>query len=402
MPAVLVGLTALVACDPDGSTGSSTDTGSAEGAVGSPEGDDGSGEELPGVEGEGEAGRDIPEEGWAPDPAGDGGSIAVEDVHTLRADATCLGLTACHATSVIEQRLGADCTAALEHQIRQLYGDAVDEAIAEGRVLYDPDAAWRCVQGTLAAPCDLFETEPACGRVYAGLAALGEPCVLDLECEGAAWCDASDGCPGRCREARSPGSGCTADRQCSGLASCRLGSCQERRRIDDLCSPDGAECIGILSCSRAAPDHPATFCRNPFSGLGPGERCRPAGCQGGLYCRFSSDQDHRCDTRQGDGQTCFHGSPSACLAGLACDWDGLAPRPEVPGECKPAPTEGQMCWIDCAPGHVCVHDDPTDPRGECHVMRDNGQPCTRPEHCWSLTCDTGGGVCRARAQACLP
>ncbi len=352
-------------------------------------------------EGEGEPAT-VPDGGWAPDPPAAGGAVPLEQVHSLRAAATCEALAACHATSVISQRLGDDCAAGLEHQIRQLYGDAVDAAIAEGVVVYDAQAAWRCVQGTTIAPCNLFETEPACGEVYTGTVPVGGPCVLDLECEGAAWCDASTGCPGRCVEARSAGSGCTADRQCAGVASCRLGSCQDKLRLDDRCSSDGAECIGILSCSPAAPGQPATFCRNPFAGLEPGDTCRPAACQAGLYCRFAADQQHRCDTRNAEGQTCFHGSPNACTAGFVCDWDGGAPRPEIAGECKVAPTQGEVCWIDCAPGHVCLHLADGDPRGVCHAMRDNGEPCDRSDHCWSLTCDTAAGICRARAKACLP
>ena len=383
---------ALLGCNADDSADKDVDPENAEAGGDAPDGDDDVGGE----------GDDIPDEGWAPEPPAEGGAIDIADIHRRRAEATCQALAHCQATGVIEQRHGADCAGGLEHQIRQLYGNAVDEAVAEGRVSYDPEAAWRCVRGTLVAPCNLFETEPSCGAVYVGTAAIGQPCVIDLECEGAAWCDATSECPGLCRQARSIGSGCTADRQCGGLASCRLGSCQEKLRLDDPCSSDGAQCVGLLSCSRAAVDRPATFCRNPFEGHEPGQSCRPAGCQAGLYCRFASDLDHRCDTQQREGETCFHGSPNACTSGLICDFEGLAPRPEVPGECKPAPVQGELCWVDCTPGHVCAHTEPGDPRGECQAMRDNGQECTTSEHCWSLTCDSTAGVCRARAKACLP
>ncbi len=321
----------------------------------------------------------------------------------MRAAATCDALAACDATAVIGQRLGADCAGGLEHQIRQIYGDVADAAVAEGRVVYDAEAAWRCVQGTLLAPCRLFETEPACGEVYTGTLLLGGDCEIDLECEGGAWCDASAGCLGKCRESRAPGSGCTADRQCGGLASCRLGSCLEKLRQEDRCSSDGAECIGLLSCSPPAMGVPATFCRNPFLGQAPGETCRPGGCEAGLYCRFAVSQEHTCATREREGETCFHGFPNACVPGFTCQWDGRAPSPEAAGTCKASPVEGEACWVDCAPGHACLRiSDQADPRGTCHLLRDNGEPCETGRQCWSLTCDAIKGVCRARAQACLP
>ena len=352
-------------------------------------------------EGEGESVADtIPDEGWAPPAPPGGAEIPLSDVHLARAAATCEALTRCGATAVIEERVGEDCVAGLEHQIRQLYGEAVAEAVNAGRVAYDGEAAWRCAQGTLWAPCRLFETEPSCAQVFEGLIPPGGACDIDLECAGPAWCDASAGCPGVCAPSGGHGSPCTADRHCAGLASCRLGTCQRKLSLGSRCSPDGAECLGLLTCGVVVPGKPARFCRNPFEGLDAGALCRPGGCGAGLYCRFAVDGAHRCVPRRPEGDPCFHGFPNACVSGRTCDWGAEEPRPELEGRCVASPTEGEACWVDCAPGHVCLHSDTLDGApGRCHVIRDNGQACDRDEQCWSLAC-APTGVCRARVRAC--
>lgn len=147
-------------------------------------------------------------------PGGNGGAagsfgsaVPLEDLPGELAAVFCGGIQECLGD------LGAifpqpDCEPTVENEYRNEQFAALEEAIAAGTVVYDGTEAPSCLAAFRALGCDLFSSRvpPACERTLAGTIPLGDPCSLNDECEGNAFCDRSgDSCPGVCAEPRTEG-----------------------------------------------------------------------------------------------------------------------------------------------------------------------------------------------------
>ena len=240
-----------------------------------------------------------------------------------------------------ERTMGQSCTAI----------DAVISDCAQGLV---------CSEGVCSEPCQVLTGLP-----------LGATCMTD---EGMQF----DECV--------QGTFCSWEtRSCQGLPE--LGQpCFEGRCAEGWCSYDGAMPV----CQPAA---------------GPGEPCQNIGCQPGLVCSWSANDqpvclepgdagepcaDWQCKSGllcssqmlciapPGEGETCVSGQ---CQEGLLCDWD-------LQRCVSPPQGEGQPC-----PQGVCGSDLWCDqsqvPEGQCLPVLPLAAACTGHRQCDSGYCPRG-------------
>lgn len=244
-------------------------------------------------------------------------------------------------------------------QCRSGYARALEETIARGTVVYDADAGGRCVRALRASPgqCDGTPEElQACGGVFRGTVADGEPCVTSTECAG--FPDSAF-----CVETSTPGTGqvcMTVPTPSERVRAGRGDSCTGTCRPDD----------GALYCLQTGPD-PAALC---FT-------------EDGLYC---ARETSTCESLLAEGATCERdpGFPG-CVAGTFCEHE----------RCVPERGEGESCLVDictfpltcaspneiaCGPGLRCTVGDP-DPR--CVAPKADGSTCRSFQECASGWCE---------------
>lgn len=209
------------------------------------------------------------------------GTIAEADFAQAIAAARCASAFRCcgsSATASVALRgpvaSEAACTTSFAAGARREFS-AESAGVVAGTVIYDADAAGRCVSDTRNATCgpslygDVFHLSSDCYLVYSGTRALGESCTDGSECDapprgqpdcssgicasgyeaaalGAAcdlgftdcidgYCDA-----GVCVAQRAAGSPCTDQGMCASLA-CAGGFCVPPLPVDSPCS-FGPEC----------------------------------------------------------------------------------------------------------------------------------------------------------------
>lgn len=231
------------------------------------------------------------------------------------------------------------------------------DAVAAGRLLYDPDAAGRCVADTASAHClaSPFSAD-ACAAMWTGAVPPGGACTSAFECAGGAPCERrvcdAQCCAGTCGAAppppEPPPAPAALGEPCSGHDDCGVGAyCDLSRRCAAMPDAPGEPCligcaVGDLYC-----DVVALECRRY---AGRGEPCDPDGrtappCDPAwAYC------DGVCRDRPAAGQPCDP-RERRCVASAWCDGD--------PGVCRArggagAPCErSDQCTVACDGAH-CV------------------------------------------------
>lgn len=334
---------------------------------------------------------------------------AVEDLREALASAVCDVSAQCSqdpfvAILVEMAQSTGDCTSAL---IEIGFGefDGLEEAVANGTVTFDADAANTCLEA-FRDQCFAEIPHEACERTFIGNLTEGQVCNLAEECQPGLFCDtiADDICDQTCKPAAATGEPCDSDAQCGGEPG-----------VEKICGDDNT-CVELVFTTDAALGEPC----GDFDGF-----TRKVTCADGLFCRHENFADDGvCDEPIAQGQSCQNFDDcekgAVCAAGtcraLSIQEDGQSCtaqelEPGAPleicnslkglacaaGTCETAQGggEGQQCRGDndlflqpCDEGLFCDFE-----QGTCQSPRDNGETCFGDDECVSDNCGVGSGVC---------
>lgn len=237
------------------------------------------------------------------------------------------------------------------------------DAIAAGRLAFDPALGGACVRETRDQAClSLPYSALPCLSLFAGRVPLHEPCTSSFECaEG--FCELTE---------------------CG--AQCCTGTCVPDPGGDVEFPPPaqiGERCTGPFDCE------PDAYCEE-------NGRCAPLPTEVGQRCLFGcASGDLYCDL---DALICrrYAGANEACspdgVSAPPCDeaWSycALPPGAEL-GTCRPRPGIGDWCQLEgpaaCIPTTYC-DGSRCQPRGRA------GAPCADQNQC-SVACDASSGRC---------
>lgn len=230
------------------------------------------------------------------------------------------------------------------------------DAVAAGRLIYDPVAAATCVEATREAHCLATPwSDPACAAMLTGQIASGQACTSDFECAGGADCEDArcdaQCCVGQCgapltgtpppREAAAIGEACQQH------ADCELGAyCETDRVCAAMPTAEGQRCVfgcarGDLYC-----DVEALVCKRYGAA---GEACDPAGATAPPCDPAWSHCDEVCVERPGEGQPCD--DDRVCIAATFCRDGTCVARGDAGAPC----TDDDECAVACdVPLNACV------------------------------------------------
>jgi hypothetical protein len=214
----------------------------------------------------------------------------------------------------------------------------VPQAVDDGRLRYDSNAAQGCLDALGGAPCDDAATAlrvlQHCHAVIGPKVESGGACDGDEECIGGR-CVGAPGCAGVCVAYPAPGGACVPD---GGVADCDPtvqycdgAKCQRHKQSGASCTRD-AECAFALVCRGKCGAAPRT---------GDGKPCAmDAPCGDGSYCAGGG-----CTPRVPSGTSCL--DPAACQTGLGCQGFGVDGGVRA-GVCEPWRDIGQPCALGAA------------------------------------------------------
>ncbi len=224
---------------------------------------------------------------------------------------------------------------------------ALFEAIAAGRVTYDPQRESACLEALQAESCMarvLVENLPACAGVFSCAAGIGDAGVPDGGTpDSGPPADGGAGCSALFPNF-TPLVPCTTDSDCSGA-----------RRLP----PGGPFCVGGYCFADSCGDYEPVACS---SFVGAGQSCdsdppSPNGldqaehtrfCSPGLTCQGLSGDGGVgvCATPQDIGGPCVEGTQvTGCLSGLACEC-GVCRLPPSSGPCASGLCEVGVAYCD--------------------------------------------------------
>jgi ABC-type lipoprotein export system ATPase subunit len=288
---------------------------------------------------QGDAGRD------APPAQGPVGGAFCDATFNAFVDAYLGCCTAEDKATDYYQRLSALMLAG-----RAACGTRLDEGIAKGRLVHNPDKAAACI---------------AAYKKFVGAGV----CGIDLDGNDRVFPECADAFTGTVVA----GSGCRGDHECKSGLTCvdfttdADGTCKAPPPIGDACG-EGRNDGGAPNLSY----------RYPFG-------THPA-CASGAWC-----SSHTCRAAAGAGETCL--DSEQCATGLRCFQNkcGTEGPSEVDGPCR-SPT------MDCKPGQYLYCDGPSLQQGTCKARKAANQPCSKPSECRGLCEKPDGGTtgtCRA-------
>jgi len=327
---------------------------------------------------------------------------AVRELPALYAASLCPEVEACLDSRSLEQVFGdIGCETWLTAQGEDGDVPALQSAIDDGRVDYDPSQVEPCLAELEGLGCDFSSARAlsrgVCEKIFTGTVEVGGDCDVDQECEGVAFCQKGKSCPGTCARLLGPGDPCDDDDQCEdGL---RCGS-------DRACAApagEGDACGGSLDTECA----PALLC------IGDDDTTGAAGSCARSEDVFVGDEGDACDFDTGvlcksplscivesfdattgaitlvcaegvsAGEPCKFGAPSQCPVDQRCDADISVG--DVAGTCVPLPRAGEVCVMttaspECAPGLHCDVD------ARCHSLARLEHACESDDGCASGHC----------------
>ena len=251
---------------------------------------------------------------------------------------------------------------------------------------------------------------------------VGQPCVLNGECSGDAFCRTSV-----CTAKGTPGASCRSDNECTTDTSCFQGSCRTRGAVGARCLRS-TDCATQLTCddvlrscqaydSNVPTGQPCTNssqrclsfseqCRNVFvnpdGGIGTRGTC--ATPMLGDVCRFNSEcaTAQYCETTSMTCRAAGVGTP--CSSSSQCRPTDFCPNSGSSNICNPKIASGQFCTElgSCASASDTCIFGADGGMGRCGIVPSLGQPCTStcafPHVCSNGTCVMGGRV----GQLCSP
>ncbi len=341
------------------------------------------------------------------DGDGDAPSLPLEELPASYAEAACESLSRCLGVVFDIFLPGDDCIVLNTGRTLEELPNA-QQAIDEGRVVYDGEQAAACVEQLKTADCAaLMERLDACEAAFTGSTALGESCNVDEECVDGAFCDFGATCPGTCRELVGEGEPCNDNYDCAPGTHCSPDEqiCEVAAGAGDLCGVvEVPDCeFGYLCVGARPPDQPGN-CRtyDEVFASAEGERCEPnAGflCQPGLVCKLDTliPAAWSCAQEVGSGEPCVPAFPEQCPDDEYCNVTTAMLRAEMMGTCEPRPGEGEPCagaeGVFCAPGLRC---DGMGAGATCKAPTEIGGDCTVDAVCFSEYCLDG--VCASAAR----
>ena len=249
--------------------------------------------------------------------------------------------------------------------------NAIEEAVASGRMVMDRSFIEACKNDYREAICSgsLEDGPPAsCLQLAAGQVPEGDPCLDEVECEGALNCVQSQDdeiCYGTCGTYENLGNECGGV-ICSDDEFClweldeqtfeSTETCTLRYSEDEDCNSNG-QCAEGLLCSSLQ-----RVCV-PFSTALAGEPC----VFGEIYCE--------------PGTRCYLGE--------------LDEIPSLDGTCEPLGEEGDICMIeyDCVLGLNCLAGDELWDTCGVLVPVADGEPCEYADQCISGFCNWNTETC---------
>lgn len=301
--------------------------------------------------------------------------VALDDFGAAQAEAQCSHLVSCG-----QLRSTAECARAFRTFPTSPH-DSLHEAVAQGKVRYDGDAARRCVDAIAGDTCDdkgsFLRRPDACWAAVRGTVGNGGACAIDAECTSQRCAVQACGqacCPGTCLGDRAPGAGATGDR-CMGPGDCHIGlycaggACTPQLALGARCSSpdscgDGLVCLDVCT--------PLPGIGEPCDGI-----CRDIGatCSGGTCIKLglsgdSCDPDHECSGYYG------------CDATSRCSLDAGLP-PGAPCQAR------ELC---AGPAGACMVP-PGSSTGTCKQIVVEGEPCDENRLCASGTCNPASHTC---------
>ncbi len=332
-------------------------------------------------------------------------NVPVSDLGDSIGGVLCGAFVDCFGSAISRQLVGGECVTRFARAFDEGSGPALEEAIANGTVIYDGARAAACVSELEAAGCDVFESRfssGACGAAIVGTIAAGGACSISAQCVGDAYCSfAAGACPGTCQARLGSGAMCMSDDECQSGLSCDGGMCRAPAGAGASCGGmSGVECRAGTLCLGAMGGMPGT-CRatsDAFSAAA-GASCDPRTgelCVEGQHCTLTTFMPpttfaFTCEGPLAAGAACRLAFPDACPAGQICDANPFMGMPD--GTCQPLPVDGQACASNrCADGHRCE-------MGTCRRVQGIGGACTTGEDCYSGNCDAS--VC-AEGELCGP
>lgn len=251
-------------------------------------------------------------------------------------------------------------------------GGRLDAALEAGTVVYDAEAATRCLRALESVQCADFADE--LGRchdeVWQPTLPANGACAIDEECiDGRCLREAE--CPGRCVAYGAVSAPCTdAFFDCRPELACVSGACAERRAVGESCT-NGGECAEGLLCRASVCAERPTLGEACEGSRGSGSDC--AGslvCVGGMCAEGATSGDcfstpcaegYRCDE---DTLQCIAVAPpgGACTLDAQCPFTFFCDR----GRCTALPIAGELCGEApiCAEG-VCMD-------GRCTLVEEGG------------------------------
>jgi len=218
--------------------------------------------------------------------------------------------------------------------------------IAEGEVCRDVEAEFfgNCADGLV---CDADD------GICKALPTVGEPCPLNVRCAEGLVCDTSSGSP-ICAEPLAVGESCILPLQCESR-TCTEGSCAPPPGDGETCIQTCAE--GFV-CGFDASSGMGT-CQPPGA---EGEECVASiesGCADGLSCVYPNGvtEPGVCIASRSIGESCQGpgGGAIACVEGAICGIQSCQTTPNAPG-CDQCPDGDDTCTVRVCteiPPQVC-------------------------------------------------
>lgn len=333
-----------------------------------------------------------------------GPNTPLTDYAHLYAASTCVLLERCLNGAAVA--LG-DCTEALELALREQVVTVIDQAVRDGRVVYDSRELPGCLAALEKASCDevLFGE---CRGVFMGTKKAGESCVLDLECADQQQCAVSNSCPGSCAPAGKAGEACSTYNRCAPGFACASDLCVKAAKLGEACGGD-VRCQGYGFCSgfdATTPGDTGTcVARNELATSGQDEPCEPFSeplCKAGFVCTTKLEGDivvGSCQKPVASGAACTYSTPDPCPRGEYCSITSPVGVKPATGACRATLKVGETCLFEgvrvaaCETGAKCDVDSKL-----CVATSHLDGPCSSDTGCYSDTCVDGKCVPRVECE----
>jgi hypothetical protein len=287
--------------------------------------------------------------------------------------------------------------------------------IAEGRLVFDPEAGQRCLSSISPSACNFFEDigsllPKSCSDVFQGQVENGGECYLHEEC-ATGFCVLDAEAPsamcqgaGQCQRFRRRDSECRSDVECFGSLRCLglldgVGHCGAVADAGDACNEStscrvGHRCVDEL----CEPDRYEARLDEPCGWTDGAQWCEP-----GLACvstgvMVDGAQEWACRELLDPGEPCRQGYAFVCKPSAVCRIDPESPTGE--GECVLRPLDGELCLpqasinpflFQCGVGLTCVEDSFGDSR--CYAWKRLGETCLSDSLCFSGHCGAESRIC---------